>query len=445
MTGGSQWGMMVAEEVHFEAIERVLATLFQKGDALLSSFTFGKPGAPIWDRRMGTEVFVDRKAYTQALLFIRQNGAPYLRSISISDLWSLVTNFVTDNFWYIGRSAHLSITDQPYSACVTLEDKQALADALASSAMFSPKTELTLYPLIPIRVAETFQSERFFLIAAERLDQSLLPASMLHSRLEPCSFPPFSEWGGIKHRTTAWLGVRSPLPLISDKLAAAILGAAALTPLPRNRYMFSGRKVFGGRCTIRNGFTVSPREDAHTPPIMHDIVITARDHKWLEILLALLDAQDKLSRSKVRALEYFYRAWFLDPRERFPSLCMSLDSLVGASHGHTAAAVKFVQEVINSSVDERRLRLLMRIRGAVIHGAAPDVYDSENYAQYYVDYGADPIRDLELVVAKCLREAVFEGELGYHPSPNADIVTEMQAKGKLPKQLAPAAIIVADE
>jgi hypothetical protein len=435
----------MAEGVHLEAVERVLATLFQKGDTLLSSFMFGKPGAPIWDRRMGTEVFVDRKAYTQALLFIRQNGAPYLRSISISDLWSLVTKFVTEHFWYIGRSTFLPIPDEPYSARVTQQDKQALADALAASVMFNPKTDLTLYPLIPIRVADNFECARFFLIAADRLDHSFLPASAAHSPLEPGSFPPLAEWDGIKQRAVAWLGVRSPLPLFSDKLAAAILGAVALTSLSRNRYMLSGRGVFGGKCTISDRFTVSYSEDAHTPPIMHDIVLTARDHSWLEILVTLLDAQDKPSRSKVRALEYFYRAWFLDPRERFPALCMSLDSLIAASERYTAAALKFVKDTISSSIDEKRLRLLLRIRGAVIHGAAPDVYESEHYAEYYVDYGADPIRDLELVVAKCLREAVFEGKLGYHPDPNADIVAEMQAKGRLPKQLAPAAIIVADE
>src|SRR5207237_8289272 len=144
-------------------------------------------------------------------------------------------------------------------------------------------------------------------------------------------------------------------------------------------------------------------------------------------------------------LEYFYRAWFLDPRERFPALCMSLDSLVGASHGHTAAAVKFVGEIISTPIDEQRLRLLMRVRGAVIHGAAPDVYDSENYAQYYVNYGTDPIRDLEMVVAKCLREAIFDGKLSYHSDPNQTLIAEMQSRGRLPRDLAPAAIISPDE
>src|SRR5207237_7802146 len=140
--------------IHIDAVERILTTLSQRGETLLSSFMFGKPGAPVLARNLGTEVFVDRKAFTQALLFIRQNGAPYLRAISISDLWSMVTKFVTENFWHIGGQTFLTRTDGPYSAHVSLENKLALAESLAASPLFHPKSELTLYPLIPISVAE---------------------------------------------------------------------------------------------------------------------------------------------------------------------------------------------------------------------------------------------------------------------------------------------------
>src|SRR5690606_9646537 len=93
----------MAEAVHIAAIEHVLSAIYASGDTLLSSFIVHKLGAPAWDRvsGIGTEIFVRRKEYIRALLFIRQNGAPYLRAMSVSDLWSLVTSFVTENFWHI--------------------------------------------------------------------------------------------------------------------------------------------------------------------------------------------------------------------------------------------------------------------------------------------------------------------------------------------------------
>ncbi|WIU38597.1 hypothetical protein [Methylorubrum extorquens] len=106
---------------------------------------------------------------------------------------------------------------------------------------------------------------------------------------------------------------------------------------------------------------------------------------------------------------------------------MALDSLVNVRNKHTMEAVNYIKKIIGHTADEGRLRLLMRVRGAVIHGAAPDVYESENYAQYYVDYGTDPIRDLELIVAKCLREAIFDGQLKYHPDSNK---THIDKNGK---------------
>ncbi len=437
----------MAEAVHIAAIEQVLSAIYATGDTPLSSFIIHKPNAPAWDRLsgIGTEIFVRRKEYIRALLFIRQNGAPYLRAMSMSDLWSLVTSFVTESFWHIRDGELRRRHNCSYADQVALPGKLAMADALAHSALFNPVNELTLFPLIPIRVEAKFECPRFFIASAADLTLNLLPAGIRAADLDPSHFPPMVRWDGIKRPTASWLGVRSPLLQVSRKAAAAILGAVALTPLPRERYMHSGRKVFGGRCTLAGGnCSVSMSDEPHTPPMMNDIVLTAADHVWLERLAALVDAGDLHSRKRVKALEYFHRAWFLGQRERFPLLCMALDSLVGATHGHTAAAVKFVRDTIDASIAEDRLKLLMRVRGAVIHGAAPDVYDSENYEKYYLDYETDPIRDIELVVAKCLRADIFGDDLKYHADPHAEIVATMQAKGRLPARMDDGCIIPGD-
>ncbi len=431
--------------VHSEAVDRVLACLYQQGHTKLSSFLFGRPGAAIWERNLGTELFVDRKTYTEALMFVREHGASHLRSIAISDLWSMMTTFITDNFWYIGGRTFLSFSDDPYSARVGSADRLALAEALARSPMFSPAPELTMYPLVSVRVTDGFDSDRFFLLAPEELDHRHMPARAARAQLDPTSFPPTLDWTGVRHRPGSWLGVRSPLALVSNKMRSAILGAVALTPPWRQRYMHSGREVFGGRCTYNNGFTVSMSADPHAPPMMDDVTIGAADHAWLIKLAVLLQAEDLASRRRLRALEYFYRAWFLDPRERFPVLCMALDSLVGASSRHTFEAIAFVQNVLGSRVDGARLALLMRVRGAVIHGAAPDVYDSEHYARYYVDYGADPIRDVELVVARCLREMIFEGHMLVHAHPKQALIDNLQAHGKVGPLTIPEAIISTED
>lgn len=418
---------------HIEAVERILSAVYASGDTRLSSFLYGKPGAQHWEKRFGTKIFVRRQAYLRALLFVRQNGAPYLRAISISDLWSMVTNFLSENYWYVSGGRLVMQADCSYAEQITPKDKIALAETLARSAMFEPSPELTIYPLLPIRVTANFESEHFFLLNAPDLSPAQLPSGIRPSDLDPTRFPPVVSWEGPKRLTTSWLGVRSPLPLVSRKMASAILGAVALTPLPHERHLFSGRTVFGGQFTITEAaFTISGGDDSHVPPMMNDIVLTKTDHRWLAILASLFQAPDKRSHSRLRALEYFYRAWFLDPRERFPALCMSLDSLVGASTGHTTAAVNFVKGTIDAAIDDVRLRLLMRVRGAVIHGAAPDVYESEHYEKYYVDYETDPIRDLELIVAKCLREAIFEGALRYHADPHAELRAQFQAAGRIP-------------
>jgi hypothetical protein len=213
-------------------------------------------------------------------------------------------------------------------------------------------------------------------------------------------------------------------------MARAILGALALTPSQTYRHMFSGRQVWGGHFTLGGGFSFS---DAITPPLMEDIVLTAADKDWLQILGNKINAESRPVRRQMTALEYYYRAWPLAPSERFPILCMALDSIYGEATHATAAVIDGVQATIGP-LDSARLRALMDIRASVIHGGAPDVYDSRKYGRYYRTYGEDPITDMGLLVAACLRRKIFDAALGEHAEPHQDIMEKARAAGRMPSE-----------
>jgi hypothetical protein len=124
--------------------------------------------------------------------------------------------------------------------------------------------------------------------------------------------------------------------------------------------MFSGRQMFGGRCTITDagGVTTSFGEP-HTPAMMSDIVLGKQDTNWLSILATKLMSNERIIRREMRALEYFYRAWPLEPSERFPVLCMTLDAIFGDANHATQAVIDAVRSVIGPHVQDARLRHLM--------------------------------------------------------------------------------------
>ena len=133
-------------------------------------------------------------------------------------------------------------------------------------------------------------------------------------------------------------------------------------------------------------------------------------------------ASDTPTRRQVRALEYFYRAWPLDAPERFPWLFTTLDAIFGDAAQATQAVVDAFGRHGEASFEYPRLRLLLGIRNSVIHGGAPDVYESDKYHRYYETYGDDPLFDLERITAQCLRSTIFDGALVEHPDPNAEII-----------------------
>ena len=425
-----------------DATLHVLGSLYPDGNQLLSSFLYGEPGSPQWQRRMGTKIFVRQDQYISALLFIRKCGAPFLRDVPVSAVSQMVTNFITEHYAWITGGRLLLTPGVSLAQQVRSQGLTALSEAMLRSPLFNPANEVTLYPLTVVHVANRFQSAHFALCTPDNLSVALDSFGVHPPSLAPAQFPPLAGLVEQPVPTSNWLCINAPGHLIAQKRACAILGALALAVIRRERHLQTGRVIQTGHCTITSeGYSCAPGAHPLTPRMPSDIIVTTADHAWLDILSDLLDGHGLREKSHVRALEYFYRAWFDDPRERFPTLCMALDSLVAAQHGHTKAAVAFVTSTVNEPIDDGRLRCLMRLRGAVIHGAAPDVYESEYYETYYATYGEDPICDLDLVVARCLRHTIFGDKFAVHPDPHEELVKQQQSVGRLPRNLRGKAII----
>jgi hypothetical protein len=406
------------------SIDLLLASIYlDRGeDGLEQKFFFGKPGAPHYMRRIGAHIFFRRALLIRAALYVRQNGPSHLKFMAVRDIESLLRNFTSENFAYLFDETQFERFACSFGDRISHRTKDKLGDVLAASTIFKPSLEVTLYPLVPIAVESDFDSECFFLIQPHSLDLDRLSQASGNG-LTPEEFPPVASWNGRKERPGSWLGVRSPIIQASNKIKSAILGAVALTPHRHYRHQFSGRTTFGGSWSINaDGVAAMFFGDSHTPPMSQDIVIKERDHPWLTILASKLGASDNDTRRQIRALEYFYRAWPLDESERFPLLFMALDAIFGDAGRATQAVIEAIQKLGESAFDYDRLKLLLNLRGSVIHGGAPDVYDSEKYHRYFETYSEDPIFDLEQITAAALRSTIFGNALAEHPDPHADLI-----------------------
>jgi hypothetical protein len=386
----------------------------------MHSFLYCKPGAPHWDRRLGIEIYWSLKGITHAALYVRKNGPAYLRALSVYDIRQLLTEFIQENYWYVSEDTFLKRFNESFAERVSEKAKVALAEALARSSVFDPVMYPTLFPLVPIRVETCFSSPAFFLRKPEALLDEFPPAR--HRWLDAKHFPPLIDTKARKEMPTSWLGVRAPVKQAAQKAKAAVLGAAALTITDGYRYMFS----FG---------------EPHTPPLMHDMTIRGCDTGWLSTLATKLSSIDENDQRQVRALEYFYRAWDQKSHERFPWHCMALEAAFSKKGATTKSVIEGVRDTLGPHIDPDRVRQILRVRGAVIHGEAPDVFDADEYEAYYDAYSADPIDDLALLTAACLRHRIFGGTMIDQEEPHKEIIAEAQARGRLPKRFRSRSIL----
>ncbi|HWK38909.1 MAG TPA: hypothetical protein VNR88_08340 [Hyphomicrobium sp.] len=403
------------EAICRQAIEYLLRSISMKdgGGGLSCRFLFGHIGASLFERRLGTEIFFDPKGLMDATLFVRQHGPAHLRQMEVRALQGLLQNFITDHFWPIGERVMFQNVEGNLAGVISWQVKNVLAGHLVTSPIFTPETGLTLYPLVPVIVQEDFDGQAF---------SFLQPASLTHAWLRihpsnPLSPDHFSCVSPDRSRelVASWLGVRAPNFEMAEKRKAAILGALALT-LPRHeRKMFSGRHNFGGRCTFARAGVTESFGDPSVPPLMHNATIEGFDHPWLTHLGKKFASEDGIDVKHCRALEYFYRAWPLRPNESFAHMFMAMDSILGDPSRATQAIIEAATKHGLRTFPYERLRLLLSLRATVIHGGAPDVHDAGKYQKYYADYSADPIVDVEIIAAQCLRAVIFEGLLQERP------------------------------
>ncbi|MBX3429962.1 MAG: hypothetical protein KF779_10300 [Hyphomonadaceae bacterium] len=422
-------------EVHTHTIELLLKSISTAvgDDGLRHDFFFFQPGTPkIGLGHAGVEIFHSKKRLTLAALYVRRHGPAYLRAMAISDINRLLTSFVSDNYWYIAEDTFGNGSAASFETLVSTGTKAKLATLLETSSIFVPTNELLLFPLVPVVVEADFSSPAFFFRKPETLANEVGPP--LTGLIDGAFFPPYKDTKAKRQIAESWLGVRAPIEQAAKKTRAAVLGAAALTLTENYRYMFSGREMFGGIATIKStyGFQFGR---AHTPPVMHDLRIRDLDHAWLSTLAQKVSSDDPVDQRHLRALEYFYRAWPLSPPERYPLHCMALEAIY-SQKGKTTQSVKDgVRATLGAHIPADRIGDLLKVRGAVIHGQAPDVYDAEEYDAYYNTYSADPVRDLAALTAAALRQHLFGATMIDQVEPHLDIVAKATAQGKLPKKL----------
>lgn len=390
-------------------------------DRRRTSFLFTKPGQhPFAGGGASTEVNFDNVKLLECALYVQKHGSLHLRGLPVGKVESDLMDFVMESYHLLAPETFLNVFTGRYADHLSPGTVTTFAGTFAASRFFLEPRLITLFPLVPVTVDVDYVFAPFFLCAPSGL-AAALGTDAGRFDITGDSFPPIDEWNGRREATGSWLGVRAPTIEAARKVRAAVLGAVALLPHYLERYTFSGRRLFGGHVTLSGNYSLA-FGDPHTPPLMTDVIIGAGDHPWLGELAGKLAAPTKDDRKHLRALEYYYRAWTPDPVKRFPTLFAAIDAVFGDAAAATQAVVDAVGPLMGPDYTAERIRLMMGLRASVVHGGAPDVYESSKYQKYYRDYGKDAVKDMELIVACCLQQVIFPGTMIERPHTHADAI-----------------------
>lgn len=401
-----------------------------KGRSRSHAFMYGKKGALDWEKSGCTEVHYDHKLMLESAFFAREIGAPYLQKVPINTIINLCTNLISENYIIWASETFLADFHTSYFEFISETALIEFSQEIRESEIFKSNQILFTFPVQTIRIENEYKGDIFSLLNPESLNSVKKPTDISRYGIEPHLFPPSRQMSNRFYPFNSWLCVTSPHLKEAKKNKAAILGALSLKYKYELRYQFNMVRHVGGYCSFGKDMT-NVIGDPHTPSMSQDLIVTKSDLPTLNKLDLLLSTSDIEDKRKIKALEYLYRAWFLDESERYPFLFMCLESLYGDEEQATQSIINGVKSAVEINALDNRLRLLIKLRGSIVHGRAPEIYDSSKYAQYYKRYSICPSRDLGILVAACINSTVFNNSVIEQRDKHQEIIDKAKAEGKM--------------
>ncbi|WP_337182165.1 hypothetical protein [Shinella sp.] len=374
------------------------------------------------ERNYTVRLFLKPSALTAPAIMLKGKGPSYLAAHSLSDIAEMLRKFVYRSYPIIWRETKMDDFDGSLFELVSASCRSALAETLEKSSIFRPRTEYTAFPITPLVVKADFGCVNFSLIDVHSLTEG--NADWLRQE-----YLGNEEVGG-------WLVVKAASVEAAKRDRRVILGALALAMDQQHRHAFTLREVVTGFLRFPAPHSISTSTSGpHTPPIRGPITIENSDHEWLNKLPAILARSSTPAKRHGKALEYYYRAWFMDDSDRCFLLFMALDAIFGQDGTGFAVGMKSgIGRTLNENIEEKRLDALLRIRNTMLHGGAPDLFAASNYLEYAQRYSSDPSTDIQLLVAKCLRRHIFGDEFRCQDNPDDEIMQFALAQGLIPSE-----------
>lgn len=372
------------------------------------------------ERNYTVRLFLKPSALTAPAVMLKSKGPKYLTAHSVNNIAGMLRRFVYSHYPIVWREVKQEDFDGSLHENVSADCREELALALENSAIFRPRLDYTAFPITPLVVKADFDCDDFSLID-------------VNSLTEGGASPLAEQYLGNKE-VGGWLVIKAASIEAAKRDRRVVLGALALALDHQHRHAFTLREVVTGFLRFPSRRTISVSSSGpHTPPIGSPITIENVDHGWLCNLSRILARSSTPLKRHGKALEYYYRAWFMDESDRCFLLFMALDAIFGQDGlGFAAGMKKGIADTLHEPIEEKRLDGLLRIRNTMLHGGTPDLFASSKYLEYAQKYSSDPSTDIQLLAAKCLRTQIFGTEFRPQDNPDFEALEFARLQGLIP-------------
>lgn len=285
-------------------------------------------------------------------------------------------------------------------------DRSKLAEALETYLYQITQPKLYFIPAKGLSFSDDYVGERVvFLRPSGRLPDVLSELSIPTERLNGLQVPPF-------HRDKAevplsesdsWIGCLARSDQEGENLLECLLGAISMIlPHPHAR-------VFSMAETIPYNFCLGGLWEARIggpcfPSLIRDYRIDERDINALVKFFECTSRDEEVQRRLEVGLQFIGAGWQRPGRLSFLHNAIAIDALFGKQRHVCDSNIKSVTCFANNIVEiEQRIKILLNLRNALLHGEIETIETSPAYIEYYEKFERDPQEDQIAILRTCIR------------------------------------------
>lgn len=391
-----------------DCAETLLKAMRLKPPGGTFQFIPNKPGA-IGHGAIGVELFLNHALLRQAAITFLAKKKSFVVGLAVEAVTSRFTKIIEDRFY----EKHLDRYLQQHKKHETLleiseaNDIFEIADEMSNAFSVTTESSIWVTPFWNLEIDSELDIGDWAILRGGNLSNGGLRSRLTLPGIDGAQFPPF-DFKVTTHpvsKQDSWLVVRATDRALALSKISTLLGAISMAISPDKSRLFSGVEFPEGFFWVTpKGTSTFSSRGVTIPTVFGGIKLISARIDWIGKLLVGSTQTPEFQSRILTSAEFVAAGWAPKGRLGYLHNAIAFDALFGINGSVSKSIIAGVTKHAATISDiEARIKLLIRVRNALLHGSTAAIEALDEYLEYWQKFDTDPFTDQIRILHACFQ------------------------------------------